>query len=230
LGETDSWQLRLAYTAREPGQRVAAMRRLWGDSRDPLQRLASESLVSLAASRLAPDAAFGADVPRLIASMLAGGYDRAAARWAGVVGDLGDEGAEDRAWALLALGTTAEVDLSEARIEEFIDRDSSSDKLRSRLLVAGLAGTARIDGATATQLNQAHGLGLGRTNEWTRLAEQVGDRRQAGSATLLAAIGMQASRPDRIPSSHLFRALTAMRLSGLDYAARMVAAEMLART
>ncbi len=230
LGDTDAWQLRLAFAAREPAQRVAAMRRLWGDSRDPLQRLASEALVSLAASRLAPDPAFGADVPRLIASMLAGGYDRAAARWAGAIGDLGDEAAEDRAWALLALGTNANVDLSEARIEEFIDRDNSPDKLRSRLLVAGLAGTARIDGATATELNEAHGLGLGRTNEWTRLAQEVGERRQAGSATLLAAIGMQASRPDRIPSSHLFRALSAMRLSGLDYAARMVAAEMLART
>jgi hypothetical protein len=230
LGDTDAWQLRLAFAAREPVQRVAAMRRLWGDSRDPLQRLSSEALVSLAAARLSPDPAFGADVPRLLASMLAGGYDRAAARWAGAITDLDDEAAEDRAWALLALGTDAEVDVSDGRIESFIDRDNSPDKLRSRLLVAGLAGTARIDGAAATRLNEAHGLGLGRVNEWTRLAEEVGGRRQAGSATLLAAIGMQASRPDRIPSSHLFRALTAMRLSGLDYASRMVAAEMLART
>ena len=230
LGETDAWQLRQAFVARDPSQRVAAMRRLWGEGADPLQRLAGEALVSLAATRIQPDAAYGSDTPRLIASMLAGGYDREAARWAGVVGDLGDEGAADRAWALLALGTQAPVDLSEGRIESFIDRDDSPDKLRSRLLVAGLAGTARIDGALATSLNQSYGLGIGRQNGWTRLAEQAGDRRQAGSATLLAAIGMQANRPDRIPSSHLYRALTAMRLAGLDFQARMVAAEMLART
>lgn len=230
LGETDAWQLRLAFVAREPAQRVAAMRRLWGDGKDPLQQLASEALVSLAASRIAPDPSYGADVPRLIASMLAGGYDRAAARWAGVVGELDDDAAADRAWALLALGTSAPVDLSEGRIEDFISRDESRDKLRSKLLVAGLAGTARIDGATATSLNQSHGLGIGKQNGWTRLAAQAGGKRQAGSSVLLAAIGMQANRPDRIPSAHLFRALTAMRLSGLNFQARMVAAEMLART
>jgi hypothetical protein len=230
LAGTDAWQLRLAFAAPKPEERVAAMRRLWSEGRDPLQRLASEALVSLAASRIAPDAAHEGDAPKLIASMLAGGYDKAAARWAAVLGEIDEDKAADQAWALLALGTRAQVDLGESRIEDFIDRDNSPDKLRSRLLVAGLAGTARIDGATATRLNQAHGLGLGRQNGWTRIAEQAGDRRQAGSATLLAAVGMQASRPDRIPSAHLFRALTAMRLSGLDFQARMVAAEMLART
>jgi hypothetical protein len=230
LGETDAWQLRLAFAAADQAQRVAAMRRLWGDGRDPLQRLAGEALVSLAATKIRPSAEFGADVPKLIASMLAGGHDQAAARWAGAVSALDDDEAADRAWALLALGTRTQVDLSESRIEDFIDRDGSPDKLRSRLLVAGLAGTARIDGGTATRLNQAHDLKLGTENSWTRIAVQAAERRQAGSAALLAAVGMQANRPDRIPSAHLFRALTAMRLSGLEYNARMVAAEMLART
>jgi hypothetical protein len=230
LSETDAWQLRLTFAAADQGQRVAAMRRLWGDGRDPLQRLAGETLVSLAATRIRPDATLGADVPKLIASMLAGGYDQAAARWAGAVAALEDEAAADRAWALLALGTTANIDLSEGRIEGFIDRDDSPDKLRSRLLVAGLAGAARINGDTATSLNQAYDLGLGKENSWTRIAVQAAERRQAGCAVLLAAVGMQANRPDRIPSAHLFRALTAMRLSGLEYNARMIAAEMLART
>jgi hypothetical protein len=230
LGETDAWQLRLAHTAASPADRVAAMRRLWGEDGDPLQRLAGEALLSLAATRVPPSATHGNDVPRLIASMLAGGYDQAASRWAGVIGDLDDEGAADRSWALLALGTKAAVDLGEPRIQGFIDRDDSPGKARSRLLVAGLAGLGRIDGALATSLNREHGLQLGRENGWTRIASQAGERRQPGSAVLLAAVGMQAARPDRIPPSHLYRALTAMRLSGLDYAARMVAAEMLART
>ena len=54
LPETDAWQLRLAFVARDEAERVAAMRRLWGDSNDPLQRLAGEALLSLAASRLRP--------------------------------------------------------------------------------------------------------------------------------------------------------------------------------
>lgn len=230
LSGTDAWQLRLAFSGRDQGERVGAMRRLWGEGNDPLQRLASEALVSLAASRIRPDAELGNDVPRLIASMLAGGYDRAAARWAGAVANLDDDEAADRAWALLALGTEAEVDLSESRIEEFIDNDGSPAKSRSRLLVAGLAGTGRIGTGLATSLNEQHGLGLGRANGWTRIAEQAARQRQSGSAVLLAAIGMQANRPDRIPSAHLFRALTAMRMSGMDYGARMIAAEMLART
>ncbi|GAA4019424.1 hypothetical protein GCM10022280_19080 [Sphingomonas swuensis] len=230
LAGTDAWQLRLAFTGDDNRQRVGAMRRLWGNDRDPVQRLAGEALVSLAASRIRPDAALGSDVPKLIASMLAGGYDRAAGRWAGAVAALDDDGAADRSWAMLALGTRAPVDLSESRIEDFIDRDESADKFRSRLLVAGLAGVGRIDGALATQLNAQYRLGLGRTNGWTRIAVQAAEQRQSGSAVLLAAIGMQAGAPDRIPSAHLFRALTAMRQSGLDYQARMVAAEMLART
>ncbi|WP_051676543.1 hypothetical protein [Sphingomonas astaxanthinifaciens] len=230
LSGTDAWQLRLAFAAREPTEKVAAMRKLWGEGNDPLQRLASEALVSLAASRVRPDASYGADVPRLIASMLAGGYDRAAGRWAGVVGDLDDSADEDKAWALLALGTEANVDLSEGRIEQFVDRDSSPDQTRSKLLVAGLAGLGRINSETATSLNRKYALGLGRENVWTRIVTRAGEKRQPGSAVLLAAIGMQAAEPQRIPSAHVFRALTAMRGAGLDFAARMVAAEMLSRT
>ena len=230
LGETDAWQLRLAYTGREPADRIGAMRRLWGNDKDPVQRLASEALVSLAATRIQPSSALGEDVPRLIASMLAGGYQGAAARWAGAVGAMDDGRDADQAWALLALGTDAPVDLSENRIEDFVDGDNSPDKFRSRLLIAGLAGVGRIDGALASGLSSQYALGLGRANVWTRVADRAGDRRQAGSAVLLAAVGMQANRPDRIPAAHLFQGLKAMRASGLDFSARMVAAELLART
>jgi hypothetical protein len=230
LAGTDAWQLRLAFAARDPAERIAAMRRLWGEGDNALQRLAGEALVSLAASRVRPSAAMEADAPKLIASLLAGGNEQAAARWAGVLGDISDNAGADQAWALLALGTTAQVDLSESRIEDFMDRDTSANKVRSKLLVAGLAGLGRIDSETATALNRSYGLGLGRTSGWTRLMAEAGTRRQPGSALLLAAIGMQASSPERIPSAHLFQALKAMRSAGLDGQARLVAAEMIART
>ncbi|GAA4010798.1 hypothetical protein [Sphingomonas humi] len=230
LPGTDAWQLRLAFAARDENERVAAMRRLWGSGDDQLQRLAGEALVSLAASRVRPAAALGSDAPKLIASLLAGGDEAAAARWAGVIGDLSDDAAADQAWALLALGTTAQVDMSSSRIEDFIDADTSTDKSRSKLLVAGLAGLGRIDSETATALNRSYGLGLGRTSVWTRLMIEAGTRRQSGSTLVLVAIGMQASNPERIPSAHLFQSLKAMRSAGLESQARLIAAEMIART
>ncbi|GAA4037982.1 hypothetical protein GCM10022281_18340 [Sphingomonas rosea] len=229
LSGTDAWQLRLAFAARDPAEKIDAMRKLWGDTTDPVQRLANEALVSLAASRVRPDAALGKDVPKLVASMLAGGYDTAAARWAGTLGDLEDADA-DKAWALLALGTNAPLDVSESRIEDFIDRDTSPEQARTKLLVAGLAGVGRIDSELATKLNDRYKLGLGRDNAWVRIVNDAGRRRQAGSAVLLAAIGMQASDSAQIPAAHLFRSLTAMRSAGLEFQARMIAAELLART
>lgn len=230
LAETDAWQLRLAFAARDGGERLAAMRRLWGKGDDALDRLAGEALLSLAASRVRPSPALEADAPKLIASLLAGGNEAAAARWAAVVADISDDALANQAWALLALGTTAEVDLSASRIEDFIDADASPSKSRSKLLVAGLAGLGRIDSETATALNRSYGLGLGRTSSWTRWMAEAGTRRQSGSTLLLAATGMQANSPERIPSAHLFQALKAMRSAGLEGQARLIAAEMIART
>ena len=230
LAGTDAWQLRLAFAARDPAERLAAMRRLWGQGDDQLQRLAGEALLSLAASRVRPSAAVEGDAAKLIASLLAGGNETAAARWAPVLGEISNEAAADQAWALLALGTTAQVDLSASRIEDFIDADTSKDKSRSKLLVAGLAGLGRIDSETATALNRSYGLGLGRSSSWTRFMVEAGMRRQPGSTLLLAAVGMQAANPERIPSAHLFQALKAMRSAGLESQARLIAAEMMART
>ena len=45
-----------------------------------------------------------------------------------MLGEIDNDAAADQAWALLALGTTAQVDLSASRIEDFIDADTSKDK------------------------------------------------------------------------------------------------------
>jgi hypothetical protein len=230
LAGTDAWQLRLTFAARDVGERLAAMRRLWDKGDDPLERLAGEALVSLAASRVPVTPALEGDAPKLIASLLAGGDEQAAARWVPVLDSISDEGASDQAWALLALGTTTNVDVSSGRIEEFVDRDTSRGKARSKLLVAGLAGLGRIDSETATALNRSFGLGIGRTSAWTSLMAEAGTRRQPGSTLLLAAIGMQATGPERVPAAHLFQALKAMRSTGLESQARLIAAEMMART
>ncbi len=230
LPGTDAWRLRTAVVGRDQNARLAAMRELWRQGEGEVERAASHALLAFAATRVQPSSELAKDAADLIASMLAGGYDREAARWAAAVRQM-DDGPADRAWAMLALGTTSdEVDVSFGRIDSFIGRDESPNKQRSRLLVAGLAGTGRINSDVASRLNERHELGLERTSVWTRLVDDAARRRQPGSALVLAAIGLQAPTFERVPAAQLFHALTALRLSGLDYAARMTAAEALART
>ena len=103
------------------------------------------ALVARAASRIEPDAKLQADAPELISAMLAAGYDQAAARWIGACGRMKDE-AGDRCWAMLVLAApnASGLDLSAGRITSFIGRDKSRNRIRSALLVAGLAGLGQI--------------------------------------------------------------------------------------
>ena len=86
-----------------------------------------------------PSKDLASDAPELISAMLAGGYDEAAARWIPAVNSM-DTGDSDRCWAMLALAAPNIADVGTGRINSFIRRDKSRDKVRSALLVAGLAG------------------------------------------------------------------------------------------
>jgi hypothetical protein len=163
--------------------------------------------------------------------MLAAGYDTQAARWASVVDDLSDENA-DKCWAMLALGAPSArgLDVSSSRISDFIGRDNSPGKQRSALLVAGLAGLGRIDGRTAGRLSDRYGLGLSRRTSWSNLIDAASVRHQAATVAVLAGVGMQASSFESVPAMHVFHAVTALSRNGQEFAARMIAAEALART
>jgi len=230
LPQSDAWQLRTAFVGRDQETRLAAMRRLWAIGKDPLGREASRALVARAATRIAPDAALQGDAPDLIASMLAAGYDREAAEWAGAIRRMDDEPA-DACWAMLALAAPSKgIDTSFGRINAFIGRDDSKGRRRSALLVAGLAALGRIDARTAARLDSRYDLGLDRPTRWTRMIDGAAQRGQPGTVNLLVATGMQTSRFGDVPASHLAHAVAAMRLSGQEFMARMVAAEALART
>ena len=163
--------------------------------------------------------------------MFAGGYDGQAARWAQAVARMDDEQA-DAAWAMLALGApdASKIDIDQDRIEDFADRDNSPGKQRTALLVAGLAGLGRIDAQTAGRLNEAYDLGLGRQTAWTRLIDGAAMRRQEGTAMILTGLAMQAPSMADVPALYLFHATNALRRTGLEAMARMIAAEALART
>jgi hypothetical protein len=227
LGGTDAWQVRLAFAGRDTETRLAAMRHLWSASKDPLQIEASRALLAGAAARIDPDPKLATDAPELIASILAGGLDRNASRWSFAVERMDDKSA-DRCWAMLALASPNSIDLS--RLGGFIDRDESPNKKRSQLLLAGLAALGRVDLATASRLNSRYGLHLERTSNWTAMIDAAADRDQPATVLVLAGIGFQTGSWSDVPSAHLFHAVAALRKTGQDYAARMIAAEALART
>ena len=231
LGGTQAWQLRLAFIGKDLDARLAAMRNIWGNAQSPLDRVAAQVLLSRAARRVAPNAELQSDAPDLVASLLAGGFDREAARWGRVLGDMDDEPA-DKVWAMLALGApesqSLEIDVS--RVEEFADRDQSEGKQRTALLIAGLAGLGRIDANAAGQLNRQYRLGLGAQTSWSRLIDGAMRRRQAGTSMLLSASALQGREFDEVGALYLFHSVNALRRTGQDYLARMIAAEALART
>ena len=231
LGETDAWQLRLAFIGKDQDARISAMRKLWGTANNPLERVAMHVLLSRAARRVRPSADLQADATDLVASLLAGGFDREAARWAGTIGDLDDQQA-DAVWAMLALGApeAGSLGIDASRIDDFADRDQSEGKQRTALLIAGLAGLGRIDAQTAGKLSREYGLGLGAETSWTRLIDGAMRRRQAGTSMLLAASGLQAREFGDVGPAYLFHAVNALRVTGQEYLARMIAAEALART
>jgi hypothetical protein len=229
LSASDSWQLRQAYVGKDAETRLAAIRKLLALGKDPLQKEAARALVARAATLVTPDTKLGKDAPELISAMLAGGYDEAAAKWIPAVGRMDDADA-DRCWAMLALAAPNIADVGAGRLSAFIRRDNSADHLRSAFLVAGLAGLGRISTDTANSLNRRYGLGLGRTTSWTVATDAAAARGQAGTVLVLTGTGFQSSSVDQLPSAHLYHAISALKRTGQDFTARMIAAETLSRT
>ena len=231
LGQSDAWQVRLAVTGKKQDDKIAAIRKLLDAAKGSNEREATRALLGRAAERIVPAAELQEIAPELIAAMLAGGFDRQAARWVRVIDDMDDQFA-DRCWAMLALGapTTQGIDVRASRVADFIDRDDSPGRQRSALLVGGLAGLGRISTSAAGQLSQRYGLGLGGKSEWTRIIDGASVRQQAGTVALLAAVGLQAPGMESIPGYHLFHLVTALNRNGQQFGARMIAAEALSRT
>lgn len=229
LVDSDAWQLRQAFLGRDLDARLSAMRRMWSRADNPLERKAAHAALARAATRIAPSADLQSDAPNLVASMLAGGYDREAARWLQVIDDMDDQYA-DACWAMLALSapTTIQVDVSNSRITGFINRDDSEGKKRSALLVGALTGLGRVDEATAGRLNGRFGLRLERRSRWTGMIDGAAARGQGGTVAVLMGLGFETARAEQIPATHMFHGVAALKRTGQEFMARMIAAEALA--
>lgn len=229
LAGTDAWQVRQAFVGKDLDTRLGAIRKLLGSQRDPLQKEAMRALVARAAAMIQPDAKFAKDAPELISAMLAAGYDQAAARWLGVLSRM-DNADADRCWAMLVLGAPGVADVGSRQLNAFIGRDESPNRMRSALLVAGLAGLGRIPADTANSLNRRYGLGLGRHSSWTKMIDAAAARGQGATVLVLTGTGFQTPRFEQLPAVHMYHAITALERTRQDFSARMIAAEALSRT
>nr|MDP9415573.1 hypothetical protein [Pseudomonadota bacterium] len=227
FNETVGGRLRTAFVARDRNARINALRDLWDDGGDdPVQRHARLILTATAAARILPSAELEEDAPELIASMLTGGLDARAAGWAAAADAM--EGADgDVAWALVALASPR-GGVDTGRLSSFASNDNSQGDIRTKLLVAGLAGLGKIAGS-AQEVADDMAVNLNAQNRWTRLIDHAAVRGQQGTVVLLAAAGMQTGGWAGVPPHHLYRIVRALREVGLEYEARMIAAEAVAR-
>lgn len=210
-------RLRRAYVAGPPGDRIEAMRSLWGEGDDRYGRLI---LTAAAAARIPASADHANRADELVASMMSAGYDRFAAGWGGVADELdGDDG--HRSWSILAVGAPrAVVDLAPGRVEAFTD---AVDRHRGRMLVAALAGLGRFANPAA------YGVSPAPRSRWANLIAAAARAGQPGTVALLAGVGMQTGSWRGVPPEHLYHIVRALRQVGLDYEARMIAAEAMTR-
>ncbi|HET9640296.1 MAG TPA: hypothetical protein VFP12_13920 [Allosphingosinicella sp.] len=210
-------RLRKAYVGGSIDDRMEALRNLWDEGDDPYGRLI---LTAAAAARIPVSADRGNRTDDLVGAMMSAGYDRFAARWGGVADGLdGDDG--HRAWSILAVGAPRPVvDLRASRIEAFTD---SAGDHRGRMLVAALAGLGRLDDPLP------YGVSIAPRSRWANLIAAAARANQPGTVALLAGIGMQTPSWRGVPPEHLYHIVRALREVGLDYEARMIAAEAMTR-
>lgn len=229
LPGTDAWQVRQAFVGKDEDTRLGAIRRLLSSHKDALRKEAVRALVARAATLVNPDPKLAKDAPELISAMLAAGYDQAAARWIPAISRMDDQDS-DRCWGMIALAAPGIADVGARRLNAFVSRDKSPNRMRSALLVAGLAGLGRITNDTANSLNRRYGLGLARQSSWTTTIDGAAARGQAGSVLVLTGTGFQTAGISQIPAAHMYHAIAALRRTGQDFTARMIAAEALSRT
>ena len=216
-------QLRGAFRLATGADRYAAMERLWGAGNTPTQSYAALIATARAAAALPPSTDVGGDPWQLLGSMLAGGYDENAIAWVPGVS------VGSRAWGVLAVGSPRPLTgMSAGAVGQFSGDDDSADYLRSKFLLAGLAGLGRLDANAAASAASDLEVDLGKQTRWSRAIMAAAERREPGMVALLAAAGMQGEWAD-VPPYHLYYIVRALREVGLPSEARMIAAEALVR-
>ncbi|RDE06463.1 hypothetical protein [Sphingomonas aracearum] len=206
-------RLRLAYTAAGASERLDALKAIWDEPKDAAGRLGRLVLTARAAARV-PVGASGADADRLVAAMLTAGLDRSAARWSGTVA------AGSPAWAMLALSDPdREGAVTSSSVEGF------AGGRRRQMFFAALAGLGRMRAEDVESAAQSLDVRIGADNGWTRAIDAAAFDGEPATVLLLAAIGMQTQSWGGVPPEALYHVTAALRATGQEGLARMIAAE-----
>ena len=214
-------QLREAYVAATPEERMSAIRQLWGSGQPDYAR---QVLTSYAAARMPVSDELANDAAPLIASMLAAGLDRNAMRW----GEMVSQGS--LAWALLALAQpNRQQPVSTGAVNSFVGNDDSAGQRKSKFLVAGLAGLGRLDSDSASNLAGELGINFAPRTRWMEVMARAGEYGNPALVAMLAALGMQGEGWDEMTPRHLYHIVRSLDRAGLSAEARMIAAEAVAR-
>jgi hypothetical protein len=126
------------------------------------------------------------------------------------------------------------ADPSQAPRNSYDDVDAVHDRddatlVRARLFLAGAAGLGRMSADDAERAAKELDLRIGAINSWTRAIDRAAAENQPATVMLLAAIGMQAKDWRAVPPEALYHIVAALRATGLEGYARMIAAEAVGR-
>ncbi|WIW87337.1 hypothetical protein K3M67_10100 [Sphingobium sp. V4] len=216
--------LRAAYAGATVADRIGGMQSWWQDGAKP--DYVGLIATARAAAALPVAQASAQDAANLVAAMLTAGYDRNAARWAQAIGRLDGEGAS-QFWALLAVGAPSPVvDISSGRVSSYVGEVGPE---KGRMLIAALAGLARLSPQDGAALAQDNGVALAPNSRWARAIGAAAQRGEKATVALLVAVGMQGQDWTHLPPAHLYHVVAALHRVGLDPEARMIAAEAISR-
>jgi len=123
----------------------------------------------------------------------------------------------------------ASASVSGGDLSSFLDSDTSAGQLKSRLLLAGLAGLGRIDPADAGNYGGDLRINLERRSVWTNRIAQAAQADNRVLVAMLAGLGMQGAGWERMTAMHLYHIVRALDAVGMNAEARMIAAEAVAR-
>ena len=212
--------LATAFAADDSGERVAAMRSLWDGAGEGSKQHAMLVMTARAAAAVAPSSDVSGDADNLIRSMMTGGFDNSAAEWADVIseGSLG--------WGLLAVGAPGmDGEISYNQLDSFYDEDGSNGYLKSKMLLAGLAGLGRVGSEARADFSEELEVDLNKQSTWTQGISAAASRGDSGTVMLLAAVALQGNSWSKIPPHFLYNIVKALKETGRDAEARMIAAE-----
>ena len=213
-------RLRAAYVARNPADRLAALRTIWQRGDNEAQKYGLLILTGQAAA-LSPVGDNAEAEASKVAAMLAAGLIDPALRRAPLAAKSGT------LWALLAV-----VSPDVVRDSRFSDWQAAEAKRvgetraarRAQLLAACLQGLGKGDWSSRLRK-----LGVPEdANAFTAAIDAAAAGGRRGEVALLAGIGLQGSWRG-VPPQHLRHILAAYRRVGLDVDARLLAAEAITR-